>query len=203
MVGKSNLFDDIEDHMPIRCEIETGTDRFFLAIKQNYSYPAEFFKKQHLVINSFSRLIKSACTREGISVSVIKPSVTTHGLCGTFSSSLLASCHADSSVSFHTFHRTMKSLRHYQNLNGVAGNQQQRDILAGRSPYVPHSSAQAVQHEDFIPGEACKLFKSGIKDAAHSNSVGRSTMGATYMEIPSNGDRKCNTRSDRWCGQDW
>jgi len=73
--------------------------------------------------------VKNVCTVEGIAGSGKKGWVTTHGLRGTLATLLFENGHSDSSVALRTGHRDPRSLKSYQNLRGIEGMQQQRDVL--------------------------------------------------------------------------
>lgn len=64
--GQLNIYQDIDDYMKIRSSLDVGTDRFFLAINMRGNRFEEFFKRQHLGRNSFTRIIADVCKAEGI-----------------------------------------------------------------------------------------------------------------------------------------
>ena len=75
------------------------------------------------------KVVKKVCEEEGIAGSGVKSWVTSHGLRGTVATLLVQSGHADSSVAMRTGHRDPRSLKSYQNLRGMEGLQQQRDLV--------------------------------------------------------------------------
>lgn len=80
--GRLNIYQDIENYMSIRSSLDVGTDRFFLAINMRGNRFEEFFKRQHLGRNSFTRIIADVCKAEGIPDAKAKNLMAPHDLLG-------------------------------------------------------------------------------------------------------------------------
>ena len=147
--GILNVFEDIDDYMSVRVNMSVGSDRFFLGYKASGVTMSNFFKNQHLVRNTFSKLVRDVCASNGISGTGSKKGMTTHGLRGTVTTLLVEAGHSDSAIAMRTGHRDPKSLKKYQNIQGWEGKRQQSDILDGPSKGLKRSGmhAHAPQHQ--------------------------------------------------------
>lgn len=126
-----SFYDDVDEYINIRDSMNVSTGRFFLSANQAGKRKREFFKRQNLGINKFLQVVKTVSMKEGVSGIGSKAFATNHGLRGTLASLLIQSGHSDTSVSKRTGHKDLRSLQHYQNLQGAEGQQQQVNILSG------------------------------------------------------------------------
>lgn len=78
-----NVYQDIDDYMKIRSSLDVGTDRFFLAINMRGNRFEEFFKRQHLGRNSFTRIVADVCKAEGVLDVKAKNLLASQDLLGT------------------------------------------------------------------------------------------------------------------------
>ena len=146
--GSINFFQDIDLYLRLRDDLDSGTDRFFLAINHHAASQHQFFKRSAIGKNHFSKIVKDVCKREKIVGSGTRNWVTTHSLRGTLATILFGAGHSDSSVAMRTGHRDPRSLKSYQNLRGTKGREQQRDLL--REP--PHLCRAAERTSCAQPG---------------------------------------------------
>lgn len=118
------LYQDIEDYMFIRSRLKCGSDRFFMAANPHARSRGEFFTKQHLGKNSFSRIANDTCALLGIKGTGFAEGMTAHGLRGTVVSLLFENGSGDASVALRTGHLDLRSLQSCHNLQGRLGQQE-------------------------------------------------------------------------------
>lgn len=152
--GCINFFEDIDSYLRLRSEIDPGTDRFFLGVNHRAANIRDFFKRSPIGKNTFGKIVKDACVKEGINGSGSRGWVTTHGLRGSLASILFGAGHSDSSVVMRTGHRDPRSLKSYQNLRGIEGIKQQRDIFNEPNTSMGTENKRSSFHETGGTGAA-------------------------------------------------
>ena len=121
--GKLHLFEDIEDYMRVRSQMDCGSDRFFMGVKARATKFDKFFKRQHPGCNAFASIVGRVCEHEEIKGSGVKRGITLHKFRGSVVTLLFKDGQNDVNVAMRIGHRDLASLKNHHNLRGALGMQ--------------------------------------------------------------------------------
>ena len=134
--------------MCVRSQMDCGSDRFFMRVNARATKFDKYFKRQHLGRNAFARIVGSVYEHEGITGSGVKRGMTLHGLGGSVVTLLFEDGQKDVNLAMRTGHRDLASLKHYHNLRGALGMQQQAVIFGDSEPKKESAEAVCGGHDE-------------------------------------------------------
>ena len=170
MDGLLNVYKNIEKYLEVCQNLVLAPSinkRFFTGINGMASRFNDFFKRSAVSCHQIRKIVQAAATKNNVTGFEENDCIVTHSLRGTATQMLVDAGIPDTSIVKRTRHRSLESIRDYQNLRGQTGLMQQDALFPSKkSPDDNISIREPVEKKQKMIGNDAQITSTNFPDNA-------------------------------------